>query len=62
MLLCLRNPYDAALFDSADTILCTCGDSPPSLAAAVAALAGAFRPAGVLPVTMPPPDAPGRIE
>jgi beta-N-acetylhexosaminidase len=50
VLLCLRNPYDAELFPDAGAILCTCGDSAPSLQAAVDALLGAFVPAGRLPV------------
>ncbi len=55
LLLCLRNPYDAGLLAGASTILCTCGDSPPSLEAAVAALAGRVRPTGKLPVALPDP-------
>lgn len=50
MLVCLRNPYDAMALHGADTLLCTCGDSAPSLAAAVAALMGDFVPTGTLPV------------
>jgi len=49
ILLALRNPYDAALLDGG-TVLCTLGDSLPSLRAAGEALAGAFEPSGVLPV------------
>ncbi len=49
-LVCLRNPYDASALDDADSALCTCGDSTPSLAAAVAALMGDYEPDGVLPV------------
>jgi beta-N-acetylhexosaminidase len=49
VLLALRNPYDAALLESG-TVLCTLGDSLPSLAAAGEALAGLFEPSGVLPV------------
>jgi beta-N-acetylhexosaminidase len=48
---CLRNPYDAPLFSAALT-LCTCGDSTPSLEAAVDALLGAFTPTGQLPVAV----------
>lgn len=51
ILLALRNPYDAALGDGA-TVLCTCGDSIPSLQASVAALMGDFAPSGVLPVAV----------
>lgn len=49
VLLCLRNPYDAAVLPDADVVLCTCGDSNPSLAAVVAALAGRVTPSGKLP-------------
>jgi beta-N-acetylhexosaminidase len=52
VLVCLRNPYDAALLQEASTILCTCGDSTPSLHAAAEALMGSFRPDGVLPVQL----------
>lgn len=48
----LRNPYDAAALPEADAILCTCGDSRPSLVAALDALSGAFQPSGRLPVTI----------
>lgn len=51
-LLCLRNPYDVEVLDGADAILCTCGDSAPSLQAAVDALLGRFTPAGRLPVPL----------
>jgi beta-N-acetylhexosaminidase len=51
--ICLRNPYDAVLFPEVDTILCTCGDSTPSLEAAVDALLGDFMPTGQLPVPLP---------
>ena len=50
VLVCLRNPYDAGALTGADSILCTCGDSRPSLEAAVAALMGDFEPPGRLPV------------
>lgn len=49
ILLALRNPYDAGVM-SADTILCSSGDSSPSLAATVEALQGNFLPSGKLPV------------
>lgn len=52
VLVCLRNPYDAAPLNEANTILCTCGDSTPSLHAAAEALMGSFRPDGVLPVQL----------
>jgi beta-N-acetylhexosaminidase len=50
ILLCLRNPYDAAVLSGADVVLCTCGDSLPSIRAVVAALMGEFVPTGRLPV------------
>jgi beta-N-acetylhexosaminidase len=50
VLLCLRNPYDVNVLPGAGTILCTCGDSKPSLRAAVDALMGDFAPSGQLPV------------
>lgn len=52
IVLCLRNPYDAPLFPQAQAVICTLGDSAPSLGAAVAALAGEFVPGGVLPVAV----------
>lgn len=45
VLVVLRNPYDAGLLD-ADTVICTHGDSNPSILAAVDALAGDYVPAG----------------
>jgi hypothetical protein len=50
MLLCLRNPFDAQVLQNAQGILCTCGDSTPSLEALADALAGQFVPLGRLPV------------
>ena len=50
ILLCLRNPYDVNVLPGAGTIICTCGDSTPSLQAAVDALLGEFTPSGTLPV------------
>lgn len=50
VLVCLRNPYDASLLPGAETILCSCGDSTPSITAVVEALMGDFVPDGVLPV------------
>jgi beta-N-acetylhexosaminidase len=50
VLVCLANPYDAAALPGANAVLCTCGDSTPSLEAAVAALLGQFTPTGSLPV------------
>jgi beta-N-acetylhexosaminidase len=52
ILLCLRNPYDAGVLSGAGTILCTCGDSSPSLDAAVEALMGRFVPVAQLPVPL----------
>lgn len=50
ILLCLRNPYDVEVLHGAKVVLCTCGDSTPSLQAAIDALTGQFVPTGVLPV------------
>ena len=50
VVLCLRNPYDAALFPQAGTVVCTSGDSTPSLVAVMEALQGEFEPTGKLPV------------
>jgi beta-N-acetylhexosaminidase len=52
ILVCLRNPYDAAVLVGAQTVMCTCGDTPPSIKAVVDALTGAFVPAGRLPVPL----------
>ena len=49
VLLVLRNPYDAGIL-SADVILCSSGDSNPSLRAMIEALQGAFSPSGKLPI------------
>lgn len=50
ILLCLRNPYDVNVLKGAGTIMCSCGDSVPSVQAAVDALLGEFDPTGQLPV------------
>ena len=50
ILICARNPYDAGQLAGADTVICTLGDSEPSLAAAVAAVCGDFVPTGQLTV------------
>ena len=50
VLICARNPYDAGELQGADTVICTMGDSEPSLAAAVAAICGDFLPTGQLTV------------
>lgn len=52
ILICLGNPYDADALPDAGTILCTCGDSAPSLQAAVDALLGHYAPTGKLPVPL----------
>ena len=52
ILLCLRNPYDAGVLTGAESTLFTCGDSVPSLAAAVEALVGNFSPTARLPVPL----------
>jgi len=52
LLICLRNPYDAPLLADAETIVCTCGDSTPSLDAVVDVLLGVFTPTGRLPVSL----------
>jgi beta-N-acetylhexosaminidase len=49
VLIALRNPYDAGAL-SADAMLCSNGDSSPSLAAVIEALQGKFLPSGKLPV------------
>lgn len=51
VLLALRNPYDASLVE-AGNVICTAGDSLPSLQAVVEALTGQVIPSGHLPVTM----------
>lgn len=51
ILIALRNPYDASAL-KADAILCSSGDSNPSLWATVEALQGDFLPSGQLPVEM----------
>lgn len=49
ILIALRNPYDASVL-TADLILCSSGDSSPSLLATVEAFIGKFAPSGTLPV------------
>jgi beta-N-acetylhexosaminidase len=49
VLVALRNPFDSHCFPNASAVLCTCGDSAPSLAAAVDALMGKFTPTAHLP-------------
>lgn len=50
ILVCAQNPYDAALLNGADTIICTNGDSMPSLLAAADAICGDYIPTGRLSV------------
>jgi beta-N-acetylhexosaminidase len=50
ILICSRNPYDAGQLAGADTVICSNGDSQPSLAAAVEAVCGDFAPTGQLTV------------
>lgn len=50
-LLCLRNPFDAQTL-KAPVVLCSCGDSKPSLEAIADAVAGVFVPTGKLPVKL----------
>lgn len=50
ILICARNPYDAGKLKGADTVICSNGDSEPSLAAAVDAVCGDYSPAGRLTV------------
>ncbi len=52
ILLCLRNPYDAGVLTAAGTVICSCGDSVPSLAATVDVLTGQFVPTATLPVPL----------
>jgi len=52
ILVCLRNPYDAGILGDAHTIICTNGDSTPSLKAAVDAICGDFIPTGKLTVQL----------
>jgi len=52
ILLCLRNPYDAGVINDVGSVICTCGDSRPSLRAAVDLLLGKFTSTGNLPVSI----------
>jgi beta-N-acetylhexosaminidase len=52
ILIPLRNPYDATALVGADAIICTNGDSTPSLRAAVDAICGDYTPAGKLTVSL----------
>lgn len=50
ILICIGNPYDAGKITGADSVICTNGDSAPSLEAAVDALCGEYQPGGKLTV------------
>ncbi|GAB4518486.1 MAG: glycoside hydrolase family 3 protein [Anaerolineae bacterium] len=50
VLVCLKNPFDADVLAEAGTILCTFGDSTPSLQAAIDALRGLVVPQATLPL------------
>ena len=52
ILVCLRNPFDAGAMTDADAIICTNGDSAPSLKAAVDAICGDYVPTGKLTVSL----------
>ena len=52
ILVCARNPYDAGSMLDADTIICTNGDSRPSLLAAVEAVCGDYQPTGELTASL----------
>ncbi len=52
ILICSRNSYDAGMLTGADTVICTNGDSKPSLIAAVDAVCGEFLPTGKLTVNL----------
>lgn len=52
ILLCLRNPYDAGILKDVGTVICSCGDSRPSLRATADLLLGTFTPSGKLPVSL----------
>jgi len=52
ILACLRNPYDAGILGDADTIICTNGDSTPSLKSSVDAIFGVYTPTGKLTVDL----------
>ncbi len=52
VLLCLRDPYDAKVISDASVILCSNGDSAPSLEAAVDAICGDYTPGGMPTVNL----------
>lgn len=49
----VREPYDAAAFPNAPSLLATYSSAPPSLESAVRVMLGEVRPSGRLPVTIP---------
>jgi len=51
-LVCLRNPFDATALHGAKMVLCSFGDSTPSLQAVADALLGVFTPSGRSPVPL----------
>ena len=42
--ICARNPYGAGLIEGADSVICSNGDSGPTLEAAGDAIFGVYRP------------------
>jgi len=50
ILICAQNPYDVELITGADSVICSNGDSGPSLEAAVDAICGDYVPNGRLTV------------
>ena len=50
ILICACNPYDAGIIAGADSVICSNGDSGPSLEAAIDAICGKFLPTGKLTV------------
>ncbi|MBL8117622.1 MAG: beta-N-acetylhexosaminidase [Anaerolineae bacterium] len=50
VLVCLRNPYDVEVLAGANTVLCTFGDTEPSVQAAADAVMGDYVPHAKLPV------------
>jgi beta-N-acetylhexosaminidase len=52
VLVCARNPYDAGMITGADSVICSNGDSRPSLEAAVDAICGDYLPNGKLTVAI----------
>lgn len=50
VLLCLQSPYDSYVLQKPNTVICACGDSTPSLKAAIDLLLGEYESTGNLPV------------